>query len=249
MVFRPVETRGSVREVIDRLVEPLRSGGLRVGDRLPSERTTAEQLMVSRGTVRKGLRELVAQGVLESVEGRGSDRGLRVKSSVLPPRLLGRTDVLPIAEISGVLEARRVLEPRVAQLAALAAHDEDFERIENILREQRAAADDIHLLRRLDAQFHLAIAASTHNRTIMIMMHALYERLELTRYPSIQPNESTMTLDMQERTLRALRSRDPDIVDAVMDEHLAIMESAWERETGHSFKRVIPSFLAKAPYI
>ena len=48
----------------------------------------------------------------------------------------------PIAEISGVLQARRLLEPRVAQLAGFAATKNDLEEIADVIRQQREAADD-----------------------------------------------------------------------------------------------------------
>jgi DNA-binding FadR family transcriptional regulator len=134
----------------------------------------------------------------------------------------------------------------VAQLATLVATHEDFERLEDMIATQRRAVDDPYRLRRLDAQFHLMIAEAAHNRTVMLMMHALYERLELTRHPTIQPDEGAHTLDVHERTLSALMSRDPEAVERMMDEHLSVMEDAWERETGGSFKRAVPEFLARS---
>jgi GntR family transcriptional regulator, transcriptional repressor for pyruvate dehydrogenase complex len=221
---------------LHRIVEPLRTGELRLGDRLPSERKLAIESGLSRSTIRKALSLLIEAGVLEPVPGQGSERGLVVKSNVLPPGLLaGGFEPLSLAEISGVLEARRMLEPRVAQLAAVVATDDDFSRLEEMLQEQ-LAANDPFLLRRLDAQFHLLIAAATQNHTVMVMMHALYERLELTRSPSLQPGEAQKTLALHRRTLDALKTRDPHLVAAVMDEHLALNEAAWERETGRRLR-------------
>ena len=166
---------------------------------------------------------------------------------MFPPGLLGGNfETLSVAEIASVLEARRTLEPRVAQLAALVATGDDFDRLAEMIARQRAVVDDPFRLRRLDSEFHLMIAEATHNRTVMLMMHTLYERLELTRHPTVQPDEATRTLDVHERTLAALMSRNPETVEQVMDEHLAVMEEAWERETGRSFRRIVPQFLARS---
>lgn len=237
----PRQQRGTVQMALHRIVEPLRTGALRLGDRLPSERKLAIESGLSRSTIRKALSLLIEAGVLEPVLGQGSERGLVVKSNVLPAGLLaGGFEPLSLAEISGVLEARRLLEPRVAQLAAVVASDDDFSRLEEMLHEQELAMNDPFLLRRLDAQFHLLVAAATHNQTVMVMMHALYERLELTRSPSIQPREVQRTLAVHRRTVNALKSRDPQLVATVMDEHLALNEAAWERETGRSLRHKTP---------
>jgi DNA-binding FadR family transcriptional regulator len=228
---------------VHRIVQPLRTGELRLGDRLLSERKLADRLGISRSTIRKALTLLVEEGVLEPLPGQGSERGLRVKSSVLPSGLLaGGFEPRSLSAISDALEARRMLEPRVAQLAAFVANEDDFSRLEEMLEQQRGAIDDPFLLRRLDAQFQLLIAAATHNQTVMVMMSALYECLELTRSPSLQPFEAERTIALHRRTVDALMTRDPDVVARVMDEHLALNEAAWERETGrrlqHGWGRV-----------
>ena len=124
--FQPLEARGTIPLVVERIVEPIRLGRLRYGDRLPSERALAQQLSVSRETVRKAVRTLVDAGVLEVTSGRGSMSGIHVRSDLIPPELLPGPARVPIGEISGVLEARRVFEPRVAQLAGLLATEDDF---------------------------------------------------------------------------------------------------------------------------
>jgi len=60
------------RQVYDAIVEAIRSGRLKAGDRLPPERSFCEQFGVSRATVRRALRQLVEEGVVEATIGRGS---------------------------------------------------------------------------------------------------------------------------------------------------------------------------------
>ena len=124
--FDRLQTRGTVPQVVERIVEPIRLGRLRYGDRLPSERALAQQLGVSRETVRKAVRTLSEAGVVEVTSGKGSMSGIHVRSDLIPPELLHGPARVPIGEISGVLEARRLFEPRVAQLAGLLATEEDF---------------------------------------------------------------------------------------------------------------------------
>ncbi len=60
------------RQLVDRLVAQIRSGELRPGDRVPSERELAEQLNVSRTTARLAIEELVSSGLVYREQGRGT---------------------------------------------------------------------------------------------------------------------------------------------------------------------------------
>ena len=51
------------------------------------------------------------------------------------------------------------------------------------------------------------------------------------------------TIEIHERTLAAVRAADFELIDEVMDEHLAQLEQIWERETGRGLVRPLPDFL------
>ena len=244
--FEPVEVRGTVRQVVERIAEPIRLGRLRFGDRLPAERSLAQQLGVSRETVRKAVRTLVDAGVLEVVAGQGSRSGIHVRSDLIPPELLHGPASLPIGEISGVLEARRLFEPRVAQLAGLLASEDDFAELQGVVDLQRDVAAEPQRVRDLDAPFHLALARATHNATVVALTQTLFQRLEVAKRFAIEPGEAERAIDIHERTLAAVMSRDLEAIERVMDEHLAILERAWARESGRALPREVPDFLLPA---
>ncbi|AEJ19798.1 GntR family transcriptional regulator [Gracilinema caldarium] len=60
------------RQIIEQITRKLRSGELKPGDRLPTERELAEQLGIARGTVNRAYEELTRSQILESIPGRGS---------------------------------------------------------------------------------------------------------------------------------------------------------------------------------
>jgi GntR family transcriptional repressor for pyruvate dehydrogenase complex len=234
--------RATHHDVTAQLASAIQLGTLRFGDRLPSERMLAEQFGVSRATVRKASQALADAAVLEIRSGRGPNSGIYVRSDVVPASLASAEE-LPLEEIAGVLEARRLFEPRVAQLAGFLATPDDLDELERIIDAQREVADDTMRVRGLDPSFHLAIARATHNVTLVGLMQTLQQRLKLARHPLPVVGEAQLTIEIHERTVQAIATRDPDIIEATMLEHLGVLEDAWRHQTGREVIRRAPDFL------
>jgi GntR family transcriptional regulator, transcriptional repressor for pyruvate dehydrogenase complex len=234
-VFTPVQTRRTFEEAADQIAEKVRTGELRTGDRLPGERSLAAQMEISRPTLREAVKVLVEAGVLEVRRGPGG--GMYVATDVVPTDLVRHSASLRLAEIAAVLEARRMLEPRVAQLAAERATDEDFEAMERSIEAMRRIVDGGWHQRhedrflQLDVQFHLALARAAGNATVETLMRILLRQLEIARDMAMHvPLVPEWTIGIHERTLAALRSGEPEEVEAVMDEHLGQLERTYEGE-------------------
>jgi GntR family transcriptional regulator, transcriptional repressor for pyruvate dehydrogenase complex len=246
--FEPVATRRTFEEAVEQIAEKIKAGDLHTGDRLPSERELAAQMRISRPTLREAIKALTEAGVLEVR--RGQSGGIFVASELIPRELLRSRQEVRFGEIAGVLEARRLLEPRVAQLAAVHATEDDFAAMAQTIERQRelAASDDFlrheDLFLQLDLKFHLALARATRNATIVGLMRTMLRQLEIARDMAMHaPLVPDWTIDIHERTLAAVRAADFPLIDEVMDEHLAQLEQIWERETGRGLVRTLPDFL------
>ena len=246
--FGPVLTRRTFEEAVQQIADKIRAGDLHVGDRLPSERELAEIMRISRPTLREAVKVLAEAGVLEVR--RGQSGGIFVASELVPRDLLRSRSEIRVGEVAGVLEARRLLEPRVAQLAAVHAAEDDFGAMQSTIDRQRelAAQDDFlsheDLFLQLDLKFHLAMARASRNSTVVALMRSLFNRLEIARDMAVHaPLVPDWTIEIHERTLAAVRSSDFALIDAVMDEHLSQLEQIWERETGRGLVRPLPDFL------
>jgi GntR family transcriptional regulator, transcriptional repressor for pyruvate dehydrogenase complex len=234
-MFTPVRTRRTFEEAAEQIAEKVRSGELRVGDRLPGERALAAQMEISRPTLREAIAVLVEAGLLTVQRGPGG--GMSVASDVVPVELVRQRSSMRLGEVASVLEARRLLEPRVAQLAAVRASDADFTALERSIEAMRAIveagygpADEDRFLQ-LDVQFHLALARATGNPTVESLMRALIRQLEIARDMAMHaPAVPEWTIDIHERTVAAVRSGDLARVDAVMDEHLGQLEQTWSQQ-------------------
>ncbi|MBL8482032.1 MAG: FadR family transcriptional regulator [Rhodocyclaceae bacterium] len=152
-----------VQQVVRDFEARLLGGDWKPGLRLPSERALAEQLGVSRGTVREALQRLAARGLLASRQGSGIFVTDLLQAGLVPP---WRQLMTAHPELrADMLEFRRVLEGAAAYFAALRALPRDLERLGELLarlREARAA-DARDAEAHADARFHEAIADASHN--------------------------------------------------------------------------------------
>jgi GntR family transcriptional regulator, transcriptional repressor for pyruvate dehydrogenase complex len=246
--FEPVASRRTFEEAVEQIAEKIKSGDLHIGDRLPSERELAAQMRISRPTLREAVRTLAEAGVLDVR--RGQSGGIFVSSELIPRELVRSRQAIRVSEVAGVLEARRLLEPRVAQLAAVHASEDDFATLAGLIERKRELAADDDFLRhedlflQLDLKFHLAMARATRNSTVVQLMRSVLSRLEIARDMAVHaPLVPDWVISIHERTLGAIRSADFELIDTVMDEHLAQLEQIWERETGRGLVRPLPDFL------
>src|SRR5207245_2588055 len=109
------------------------SGKFQVGDRLPNERTLAEQFAASRTSVREALRGLEQTGVIYIKK--GSNGGVFVAD--LDHRLVSRPfqTLLQLRKVTmdNIAEVRLIFEPEAARLAALRAKPEDLKELEQVI--------------------------------------------------------------------------------------------------------------------
>ncbi|MEE9094520.1 FadR/GntR family transcriptional regulator [Pseudarthrobacter phenanthrenivorans] len=165
--------------VLHWIEDQLSAGNLAVGGRLPAERALAEQLKVSRTSVREAIRILEAMGAVRSGVGSGPDAGTVVISD--PTAALGSalrlhvaTQHLPVADI---VQTRVLLESWAAAQARRDAPE--LEEAAALL----AAMDvpegiPVGEFLALDVRFHLALANAAGNAVVSLMMGSLRESIQ-----------------------------------------------------------------------
>ncbi|MGH2715454.1 MAG: FadR/GntR family transcriptional regulator [Thermoleophilaceae bacterium] len=171
---RPMPLKDQVLRQLKRLID---DGGLRPGDHLPSERALAEQLQVSRGTVREAVQFLGALGLVEIRHGSGAyvrrstkDReGLRAEWR----RWTWRHAV----RVHDLLEVRRALEALAAELAAGRGEERSLEEMAEAIERMREADGDVAALVQADVSFHHALSEASGNAALVELADALGAQL------------------------------------------------------------------------
>lgn len=167
----PTARRPVPELVEERVLQLLRAGDLKVGDRLPNEPELARLLGVGRSSVRTALQRLQGLGVVEVNRGRGwfvSGEPQRQAADDMLARMSGRG-----FDVVDVLEVRIALEGAAAALAAARAASGDLDRIAKRSRDhQEAPSGDRDQLLATDEAFHAAVVDASGNAYLQAI-HAL----------------------------------------------------------------------------
>jgi GntR family transcriptional repressor for pyruvate dehydrogenase complex len=220
----PVKSTRIYAEIVRQIRSLVSDGRLKSGDRLPPERELAERFRVSRTSVREALRALESTGLIEIRAGEGAFvREVSVESLVEPLALVILNQREAITEL---YEARRVLEPPIAGLAARRASAEELAEMARILDDQarEVAAGRTGLSQ--DAAFHTAIGQAAHNRAITRIVAALMDLLTQTREESLQtPGRPQRSHQDHRRVLAAIQAGDDEGARQAMLAHLIAVEA------------------------
>jgi GntR family transcriptional regulator, transcriptional repressor for pyruvate dehydrogenase complex len=222
----PVLTERTFEQAIEHIVEGIERSRLRVGDRLPNESELAEQLGISKPTLRQALRVLERAGLI-SVR-RGGGGGLFLAADLIPIDLINAYVASEEHQVVEVLTGRRVLESGVTRLAAVAATEEDLDEIQRTIDLLERHRGNRALVMRADAAFHRAVSRASHNRQLQAAMRSLGREMAAIRdaYPG-GPDEDDATLDVHRRQLHAMRLGDMAELEKVLDEHFRMLEHAF----------------------
>jgi DNA-binding FadR family transcriptional regulator len=216
------------------LKEYILEGNLIPGTVLPSERDMAKAVGVSRFSMREALRVLQVLGLIDISQGRRT----RVAGNSISPvtSLLGLTLQRSGVPKMQLIEARRSLEGHIARLAATRAEPHHIEALRASIAELQRHPNELPLCVEKDLEFHSTLVTASGNIAFKIVLAPLMELLRDQRSETIHHSGVEPVIQSHARILSAIQSRDPDLAERCMDEHLAKAEEdvrEIEQMTGH----------------
>lgn len=215
--LQPVAAPNTSSVAVAWLRGQIQSGLLLPGEKLPPERRLAEQIAISRVTLREALKTL--EGMQYIVVKRGAQGGAFVADSPQIQRMALRTVRRDPAAAMRVLEFRGMIEPMAARLAAARREIPDVKRIDGAL-ERLVRAETAETVRQSETLFRLAIAEAAHN---MHVFRAIQESLSELFLPYPKGNSNADLADA--------RARFTAIHDAVASRHEREAEAAMRAVT------------------
>ncbi len=227
MPIQVVESQRLYRQIAGQLSTLIASGEFPPGARLPSERELAVQLGVSRPSVREALIALEVEGKVEVRVGAGI--------FVAAARPIAVTN--PTAEGQGpfeLLRARWLIEGEIAMEATRKATAEEVETIREAVVDMQRRQRQGQSVEQADRDFHIAIAAATHNSALVAVVRQLWDQGRGAIWKRMEhhfqtPELLAEVLHDHRAILEALETRDARKARVAMRRHLENVDAEFSR--------------------
>jgi GntR family transcriptional regulator, transcriptional repressor for pyruvate dehydrogenase complex len=216
-VFKPVQPPTTFEETVERLGTAIRLGILPPGSRLPPERDLAEELRISRSTLRQALTTLVQSGHLVSLRGRSG--GTFVADRPPLGQDAGRESLGH--ETRAVLDYRVAVETGATVLAAERSTEEDLEHLTELTRAMDAARGPFEEYRRADVAFPIGVAEASHSARLVRAMTEVQGQMSDLIARIAHPDAVLTSSNAQhKRLITLLGRRDSGRAVRLMREHM-----------------------------
>ena len=152
-------------QISKQILDMIRTGKLKIGDRLPPEPMLEKQFGVGRGSIREAIGALSMTGVLNVKQGIGTFVTSYPKNRFEIP--FNWDMVKSFKKSKELIEARIALESEICQLAVEKATNKDLIKLRNIIIELEKVKNNRKKFAKADQAFHLALARACHNNILM----------------------------------------------------------------------------------
>ena len=182
-------------------------------ERLPAERSLAEEFGVARGTIRSVLEILEQQHLVARQIGSGT--------YVTHREVTNQQEISSLTSPLEMNEVRIAIEPQMVRLAIANASARELDELRDALRQCEDCGGDPEKFARGDAAFHTALAHCSRNK----LMYWLYERISEVRQYS------------QWRTMKA-KLLTPERIDFYNSQHRRLYEAIVARDTARAVQLI-----------
>ncbi|WP_407571518.1 FadR/GntR family transcriptional regulator [Deinococcus altitudinis] len=240
MPFEALNTRRLYSQIADQVATLISTGEYQPGDQLLSERELADRLKVSRPTVREAMIALEVRGLIEIRVGVGIF--VRTQPARQQADLVRAPD--PAHSALEIIEARLMLEPQVAALAAERLSEKELKVLKKHLRQLKLAAAQGRWSDRDDRALHETIARASGNQVLSDMVQGLFTdrddalALKFEEHLSQMPLVRDRSFNDHRRIIEALSRRDAQAARQAMHDHLASVQremlAGWASEAAET---------------
>ena len=210
------ERQTLTKQLMNAIVSSIESGELATGEKLPPEAELAESFRVSRNSLREALKTLDTFGIIESIHGQGtfvSQNAIQRIPNIDVLQLLSDND-----DLQSLLDARLVLEPGIARLAAIRRTDADIDRLSESLD---TFVSNSH---GLSSMFHIRVSESANSPVLHGFLQTIFQKLIYTPYPLLQEkllaDQHDDEIREHKEILDAIIEKDGDAAQELMHVHL-----------------------------
>lgn len=205
-------------EVAENLRKLIIEDKLKPGSKLPNEIELSKTMGVSRSTLREAIKVLASKNILEVIRGKGTYISQQ-PGLIKDP--LGVHFIQDKNIILSLFEARIIIEPGVAALAAERASKTDLKRIKNCNLNMRNAIRNKEPYHIEDLEFHIAIAEATRNPIIHRIVPIINDAIVQGYMETVHlPGAAERAVEHHHQIYEAIYQKHPDFAREMMKNHL-----------------------------
>ncbi|WP_297960341.1 FadR/GntR family transcriptional regulator [uncultured Ruminococcus sp.] len=217
------------RKTIDYILDLIRGGMLKVGDKLPTERSISEKLGISRNTVREALRGLEILGIVNGKQGSGNYLTDNISESIAKAMdimlLMNRTSKEEICSF------RRSMEKTVCSylIARGCSPDNKLKIVAALNRLKESEGTDDRTA--ADRDFHYSLIYATENSFWMTFMDAVSEVYMRWIDDFLMTADQDVRLKLQdahEKMVQGILTGDVDFCFKAIDAHYDLIDNSFE---------------------
>ncbi len=216
-MIKPISKNKLFENITSEIINLIKDGKWKAGDKIPGEIELAESFNVSRNILREALKSLELSGILEAKAGRGTfltvDANTNIKKMEFFNTLKANN------EIKELMETRLVIEPELARLAVKNATDEEIKAIEKYCVDK-----DEYTLDK-GVKFHMNIVKLSKNKILYTLLNSIIDEIEAQRFMYIDKYVKSdfliENLNEHKKIYEALENRDADLVYELLYKHIS----------------------------
>jgi len=218
-LFRSVRTGRISEQIAEQLQQAIFSGRLKPGDRLPPEREMVERFQASRATVREAVRGLEQAGLIAVRPGAGGGAYVAEPNFDLVANALRTMLLANRFDLAELYQARLLLEPGIAAIAAQLADADDLSLLRAALGEGRE-----RLIRQADTapasyNFHFLLAKAAKSNLLLMLVSSLLDLVHRADLEGSTPPRPEV-VRAHENIVRAIERHDGAAARKATEEHL-----------------------------
>lgn len=203
--MEPIKRKSLATEVADVLRHRIKSGGIKVGEKLPTEPELMKRFEVGRSTIREAVKKLEQDGFVKAQQGIGT----------IVCSITGANPIESLIENSKLAEAhevRQILEYKIVEKAALNRESEHIEAMRRCLLNRKHFGTKGMLKECIEAdiEFHLSLAESCGNAILTELYKTL--SVHVSRFFFSDYEDTALPMSSQkihEDLLHHIENQDP----------------------------------------
>ncbi|WP_272681479.1 FadR/GntR family transcriptional regulator [Providencia sp. PROV129] len=221
-------------EIVNAIKETIMADNLSPGDRLPQEKDLIERYSASKSTVREALKSLEVQGLIKTKTGPGGGAFIDSMTESRAMSLLSNYLFTRDISIKDIYTLRKLLEPVVAVSAMEKIDNAGIQKLYEIIAiydHEPADEEERWQQRMAELDFHTVVASYSDNVLLVFTCHFLQRLLKDLAvckdiYLKPEPVDRRQGIEYQYQLIEALRRKDAQKVQAVMEAHMDYAEHA-----------------------